>query len=142
EDAVIAHGYEEVEPEVPEVGQAAEQQALEDYTGLLRNVLQGTGALEAHTYILSNQEKLFDRMEVPRGDVAEMSNALTEDYTAVRNWLLPSLVEVLKRNRHRAYPQKFYEVADVAVLDDSDTGASNRRKLAYVQSGNGVDYND
>ncbi|MFB6191434.1 MAG: phenylalanine--tRNA ligase subunit beta [Candidatus Nanohaloarchaea archaeon] len=142
EDVVIAHGYGNVEPELPEVDQLARERPVEDYTRLLRDTLQGTGALEAHTYILSNREKLFHRMDIPEEDIAEMSNALTEDYTAVRNWLLPSLMEVLQRNRHRSYPQKFYEVADVSVLDDSDTGASNRRKLAYVHSSNDVDYND
>ncbi|MFB6190442.1 MAG: phenylalanine--tRNA ligase subunit beta [Candidatus Nanohaloarchaea archaeon] len=141
EDAVIAHGYENVEPELPEVDQVGEESLLEDRTRLLRDILQGTGALETHTYMLSNREKLFEKMEVPGREIAEMSNALTEDYSAVRNWLLPSLMEILKRNRHRSYPQKFFEVADVVELDDSDTGASNRRKLAYVHSGS-VDYND
>lgn len=142
EDVVIAHGYENVEPEMPEIDQIGEESPLENRTRLLRDVLQGTGALETHTYILSNREKLFDRMELQEEEIAEMSNALTEDYSAVRNWLLPSLMEILQRNRHRSYPQKFFEVADVVELDDSETGASNRRKLAYVHSSSDVDYNN
>lgn len=142
EDIVIAHGYQNIQPEMPEVDQIARERSIEDYTRVLRDIMQGTGALETHTYILSNREKLFDMMDMRHQDVAEMSNPLTWDYTAVRNWLLPSLIEVLQRNRHRSYPQKFFEVADVSVLDDSDVGASNRRKLAYVHSGNKVDYTD
>lgn len=142
EDVVIAHGYDNIEPEMPEVDQIAEERGIEGYTRLLRDVLQGTGALETHTYILSNREKLFDNMEVEPREIPEMSNPLTRDYSAVRNWLLPSLMEVLRRNRHRSYPQKFFEVADVSMLDGSDVGASNRRKLAYVNSANGVDYTD
>ncbi len=142
EDVVIAHGYDNIEPEIPEIDQVAEERPVEDYTRIMRDILQGTGALETHTYVLSNREKLFHRMNLEGEEIAEMSNALTEDYTAVRNWLLPSLMNVLRRNRHRSYPQKFFEVADVSVLDDSATGASNRRKLAYVHSGNSADYTD
>ncbi|MFB6241370.1 MAG: phenylalanine--tRNA ligase subunit beta [Candidatus Nanosalina sp.] len=142
EDVVIAHGYDEISPSLPEIDQIAEEKDIEDYTRMFRDVLQGTGALETHTYILSNREKLFDRMDVVQVGVAEMSNALTQDYTVVRNWLLPSLMEVLERNRHRSYPQKFFEAGDVSVLDDSSTGASNRRKVAYVESSNSTDYTD
>ncbi len=140
EDVVIAHGYTNIEPELPEVDQVAGEKKISDFTDILREILQGAGGLEAHTYILSSREKLFDRMEIEREDVPVMSNALTEDYSAVRNWLLPSLVETLKMNRHNSYPQRFFEVEDIAELDGSDTGASNRRKVAYVESGSSVDY--
>lgn len=142
EDIVIAHGYDNIEPEMPEVDQIAEEDYVEDYTRLMRDILQGTGALEAHTYILSNREKLFSRMEVEEEEIASMSNALTEDYTSVRNWLLPSLMEVLQKNRHRSYPQRFFEIADVSQLDDSAVGASNRRKLAYIHSDRSISYTD
>ncbi len=142
EDVVIAHGYDNIEPELPEADQIGNEKPVENYTRLLRDIFQGTGALEAHTYILSNREKLFEKMGLEEEDIASMSNPLTEDYTAVRNWLLPSLMEVLGRNRHRSYPQKFFEVADVSELDNSAVGVSNKRKLAYVHSDNGVGYTD
>lgn len=142
EDAVIAHGYHNIDPEVPEVFQEGEQKIIEDYTDLLRDILQGTAALEAHTYILSSREKLETRMEMKGQEIAEMNNPLTEDYSAVRNWLLPSMLATLKRNRHQSYPQRFFEVADVVKLDESATGASNRRKAAYVIAGGETDFND
>lgn len=142
EEGVIAHGYDEVEPEMPVIDQVADEKDIEDFTGILRDVLQGTGALEAHTTILSSREKLFENMGVEEEEIAEMSNALTEDYSAARNWLLPSMIEVLNLNRQHRYPQAFYEVEDTVVIDDSHIGASNRRKLAYVVSGPEKDYTD
>lgn len=141
EDVVIAHGYRNIEPEMPEVDQIGGQEEIEKLTDTVRDILQGTGALEAHSFALSSQEKLFDRMNVEEEEVARMSNALTEDYSVVRNWLLPSMMQVLESNRHRSYPQKIFEAADTVLLDDSDVGASNRRKLAYVEAGE-VDYTD
>lgn len=141
EDIVIAHGYREIEPVMPEVDQIGEQEEIEKLTDTVRDVVQGTGALEAHSFALSSDEKLFDNMEIEEEEVAKMSNALTEDYSVVRNWLLPSMMQVLERNRHRSYPQKIFEAADTAVLDGSKIGVSNRRKLAYVNAGD-VDYTD
>ncbi len=140
EDIVIAHGYDNIEPEVPDVDTTGSEHEIEDFSSVLRQVMLGTGALETHTYVLSNREKLFGKMEVGERDIAEMSNALTREYTAVRNWLMPSLVEVLVRNRHRSYPQRFFEIGRVTELEDSYVGASDSRKLVYLASGSDADF--
>lgn len=142
EDVVIAHRYDNIEPEMPEVDQIGSQRPLEEFTAFLRDILQGTGAMEANTYVLSSREKLFDSMNVPEEEIVVMSNALTEEYSVVRNWLLPSLMGVLNRNRQHSYPQKFFELADTAVLDGSPVGVSNRRKLAYVIADKEAGYTD
>jgi phenylalanyl-tRNA synthetase beta chain len=142
EDAVIAHRYSNIEPEMPEVDQLASQKDIEDLVDRVRDILVGKGALEANTYYLSSKEKLFGRMEREEEEIAEMSNALTEDYAVVRNWLTPSLFQTLHENRQHSYPQEFFEAEEVVELDDSAVGASNRRKLAYIISDTGVDYTD
>ncbi|MFB6144127.1 MAG: phenylalanine--tRNA ligase subunit beta [Candidatus Nanohaloarchaea archaeon] len=142
EDVVIAHGYDNIEPQRPEIDQEAKEKDIEDLARIVREAVVGTGALETNTFILSSPEKLSGMMQRDEKDFVEMENALTESYSAVRNWLLPSLMGVLNRNRHRAYPQEFFEVEEVSELDDSYVGASNTKKLAYVVSDGGVDFND
>lgn len=142
EDAVIAHRYSNIEPEMPNVDQPGARKEIEDLVDRIRDILVGKGALEANTYYLSSKEKLFDRMEREEEGIAEMSNALTEDYAVVRNWLTPSLFQTLHDNRHHRYPQEFFEAEDVVELDDSAVGASNHRKLAYLISNSGVNYTD
>lgn len=143
EDAVIAHRYSNIDPEMPNLDQPGAQKDIEDLADRIRDILVGKGALEANTYYLSSKEKLFERMELEEEEIAEMSNALTEDYAVVRNWLTPSLFQTLHDNRHHSYPQEFFEVEDVVELDEeSHTGASNRRKLAYLISNTGVNYTD
>lgn len=140
EDVVIAHDYRNVEPRLPEVDQAATQDPVEKFTNLVREIMLNSGALEANTHALSSKKKLFRDMERGVQEIAEMENPLTEEYSVVRNWLLPSMLEVLKENKHHSYPQEFFEAEDVAILDDSATGSSNRRKLSYVVSNNDVDF--
>lgn len=140
EDIVIAHRYHNIEPEIPELDTAADEKIIEEHTEELRDILQGTGALEAHTFTLSSKEKLFHNMNSAEQNVVEMSNALTEDYTVVRNQMLPSMMEVLKNNRQHSYPQRFYEVEDVARPEQNS--ARNVRKMSYVISGTDVDFTD
>lgn len=141
EDIVIAHRYNNIEPEMPELDTPANEKQIEEHTEELRDILQGTGALESHTFTLSSKEKLFDRMNRKAEDeVVEMSNALTEDYTVVRNQMLPTMMEVLQNNRQHSYPQRFYEIEDVALPREND--AENRRKLAYAISGPETDFTD
>ena len=142
EDMVIAYGYKNIEPEIPEIDQISEQKPVEKFTDVVRDILVGVGAMETQTYILSNKDKLFGRMEKEEEEIAEMDNALTSDYTTVRNWLMPSQLEVLKQNKHHSYPQKFFEAADVVELDSSSIGARNVRKLVYLESDNSVDFTD
>jgi len=83
--------------------------------------------------MMSNQERLFDRMSLPREAVAETENPKMEAYTCLRNRLLPGLIEVLGNNKHHPYPQNIYEVDDVVVLDDSTaTGARSKRRMAVA----------
>lgn len=141
EDIVIAHRYNNIQPEMPDIDTAAKEKPVEKHTDELRDILQGTGALEAHTFTLSSKEKLFDRMgRTTEDEVVEMSNALTEDYTVVRNQMLPAMMEILQNNRQHSYPQRFYEIEDVAIPDEND--AENKRKLSYVISGPEVGFTD
>ncbi|MFB6145110.1 MAG: phenylalanine--tRNA ligase subunit beta [Candidatus Nanohaloarchaea archaeon] len=140
EDVVIAHGYDNIEPEIPEIDQVSQEKDVEKISKLMTDILVGTGALESHTYILSNHKKLYGNMEKEPGETVEMSNALTQDYTCARTWLLPSMMEVLRENRHHSYPQKFFEAEDVVEVVDGD--AENRRHLAYVVSDNDTDFTD
>lgn len=141
EDAVIAQDYRKFEPEIPNIHTEGLKHSLEEYTEVVRDLFSSAGAMEANTYILSSEKKLGSKMNLKEVETASMSNALSEEYSTVRNWILPSLLGSLERNRQRSYPQKFFEVGDVVELDESPTGASNCRKAAFVAAGNEVDFN-
>ncbi|MDY6769497.1 MAG: phenylalanine--tRNA ligase subunit beta [Candidatus Nanohaloarchaea archaeon] len=133
EDAVIGYGYRNVDEELPEVATVGGRSDERVFIDALRDIMVGAGAQECMTFILSTPAKLFDRMERDREDIVTMANPLTEDYTAVRNWLLPSLMQVLEDNQHNRYPQRLFEVGTCSRLsDESHTGAEDVQKLAYA----------
>ena len=137
EDVVIAHRYNNIEPEIPEVDQIGSENELEEFSKVVREALIGSGALEAHTFTLSSKRKLFDNMEMDEKPHPSMANALTEDYEVVRSWMTPSIFEVLKENRHHSYPQTFFEVGEVVEMPE----AANKKKICYLKAGD-IDYTD
>ncbi|MFB6175040.1 MAG: phenylalanine--tRNA ligase subunit beta [Candidatus Nanohalobium sp.] len=142
EDIIIAHRYTNIDPELPDVDQIGAQREIEDTAGVVRDVMSEAGAMEALTYIHNSREALTEKMEKETGNFVKVDNPLSEEYSALRDMITPSLLEVLKQNKHRKYPQEFFETGTVTELDDSATGASNRKKVAYVKSGSVADFTD
>lgn len=133
EDVAIAYGYDNFEIETPNISTIGEENPLEVFSTKLRSMLIGYGLQETLTFILSNKDNLFTKMNLPEEEIAEIANSKTNEYNVVRNWLLPSMMEVLARNKHNEYPQNIFEVGDVVELDEKDdTGARTIRKLAIA----------
>jgi phenylalanyl-tRNA synthetase beta chain len=142
EDIIIAHRYTNIDPELPNVDLIGSQRDIEDTAEVVRDIMTGAGALEALTYIHNSREDLTENIEREEGNFVKVDNPLSEDYSALRDLITPSLLEVLKQNKHRKYPQEFFETGTVTELDESYTGASNRKKMAYIKSGANTDFTD
>ncbi|MEF8880791.1 MAG: phenylalanine--tRNA ligase subunit beta [Candidatus Nanohaloarchaea archaeon] len=141
EDIVIAHGYNNIDPQLPEVDQDGGLTEITRLADELRDVMLRAGVLEAKTYVLTKEEYLFQKMEIERSNYQiTLENPMTEEYSTVRSWLTPSLFQVLQENKHNTYPQEFFEVEDIAKKSGNYTGAENRKKMAYIVAGE-VDYN-
>lgn len=133
EDVAIAYGYERFIPEIPSISSPAGEDPLEVFCRRLRDFMVGFGLLETMTFMMTNRRNLFERMCMPPEPVAEAENPKTEEYTILRNRLLPSLMEVLSVNRHNPYPQNIFEVGEVILLDErEDTGARTAKRLAVA----------
>ena len=57
-------------------------------------------------------------MNLKKLKLVEIENALNEDYNVLRAWMIPSLLEVLKNNKHYDYPQKIFEAGTVFTSDE------------------------
>ena len=142
EDIVISYGYNNIEPEMPEVDQDGGLTDLTRFSDELRDLMLRAGVLETNTYVLTKEEDLFEKMGVERSSYqVDLENPMTEEYSTVRSWLTPSMFQVLKENKHNSYPQEFFEVEDIAEKTGNYKGAENTKKLAYIAAGE-VDYNN
>ncbi len=83
----------------------------------LRDIMVGLGFTEVTTLTLSNERDEFALSGLPEVPVVRVLNPITEDHTCLRPYLMPSLVRILRHNKHRDLPQRIFEVGYV-VRDD------------------------
>ena len=109
EDIIIGYGYENVNETLPSsmtFGSSINHDRIHD-------TMLGLGFTEVFTLTLSSKEKEFEKMSMEEKEVVEISNPISSFHSIVRQSLLPSLLEILSKNRHNDLPQSIYEVGDV-----------------------------
>jgi phenylalanyl-tRNA synthetase beta chain len=150
DDVGRAYGFNNLEPRYPEVGTIGGRHERSRLERAVRSTLVGLGFQDLLNFHMTSDEQSRDRMGV--GDAegvlgaaepARIKNHYSEDYTVVRSWLLPSIMQVLENNTHRSYPQDLSEVGFVAHRDDEEnTRVSEARHVAGALARHGVSYED
>jgi len=126
EDVAKGYGYARFGSKMPEVHSIGSERPIERTADLVRQMMVGHGYYEVTTLTLSSQREQFEAMRLPRSGVVEVLNPITEDHDCLRISLLPSLLAVLRKSKHRDLPQRMFEVGDVVI----DT--KRRKHLAGV----------
>ncbi|MBN1503232.1 phenylalanine--tRNA ligase subunit beta [Candidatus Woesearchaeota archaeon] len=140
EDIAIAYGYENFNPEIPVKATIGEENDFEKFKSKIAHLMIGLGFLETSSYHLSNKLNQCIKMGVEL-DVVELENALTQDYDALRAWLLPNLLQILGENKHNEYPQDLFEAGIVFAKDKkSETGIEEKTQLACLLCSKEADF--
>ncbi|MBI4140368.1 phenylalanine--tRNA ligase subunit beta [Candidatus Woesearchaeota archaeon] len=108
EDIAIMHGYNNIESATITTFTrgAATQNTI--FINACRQLLVGQGYQEIFSPILSNKTTMQDNMRT-KEQMIEIENFTSQTYSAVRTSILPTLLEVLSKNKHVDYPQKIFE---------------------------------
>jgi phenylalanyl-tRNA synthetase beta chain len=135
EDVAIAYGYNNIEPtwrELPTTGRAKPDQR---YIDVARELMVGLGYQEILSTTLTNQETLFQKMNISPTKIVELANPKIVSMTCMRNWLLPSLMEFLSNNPSVEFPQKIFELGKVTLAEERlETRTRDEDYLAAVTS--------
>jgi len=115
EDIAISYGYENIKAEPLKTFTIGGSLEINKFINKTREILVGLGYQEIMSAILSNKKTLFENMNVEEFGLIELKEYMSETYSAVRNWLLPILINVLSKNKHVDYPQKIFEQGLVTV---------------------------
>ena len=119
-------------------------QPLTDFEDLVRDLLIGFGFEEAICNILTNLEQLRTQMNVSAEPAGAMSpfhggpavaieNVMNLNYSHLRDWLLPSLLEIEAHSAGALYPHKIFEVGEVAVFDRTQNlGSRTESRLGGI----------
>src|SRR5467141_236761 len=133
EDLAIALDINKLDPEWPRIwtlgGLAPETERSET----LAEVMIGLGYQELLTYSLTSPEVFVDKMGIEHENYAELLNPKMSTHTAMRSWLLPSILNLLKDNTHVDYPQRVFEIGPCVLVKENGEGQTETRyKIAAV----------
>lgn len=110
EEIAIAYGYENFVPEKLKSYTVGEISKFEKFCNEISLKMVGLGFSEIMSLNLTNKENLFKKMNVEDEQVVETENALSTEHCIIRNYLLPSLLLFLEKNKTKKYPQKIFEI--------------------------------
>ncbi|MGV8141575.1 MAG: phenylalanine--tRNA ligase subunit beta [Candidatus Woesearchaeota archaeon] len=140
EDIAIAYGYENFNGTLSDFSAVAHERPLEKFKNSLREVLVGAGFIEVKNYHLTNKDVQSKLMNYAI-EVVELENSVTQDYTVLRAWIIPSLMETLRNNKHYDYPQNIFEIGTVFKIDEhQDTGVHETDRLGIALCGNDANF--
>ncbi|WP_297535867.1 phenylalanine--tRNA ligase subunit beta [Thermococcus sp.] len=152
EDVLIAYGYNEIEPEEPKLAVQGRGDKFVEFEDAVRELMVGFGLQEVMTFNLTNREAQYDRMNLeygrdyfnnPPAELVEIENPISPKWSALRNWLLPSLLDFLSQNTHEEYPQRLFEVGKATLIDEGrETKTVSESKLTVVLAQPRVTFTD
>jgi phenylalanyl-tRNA synthetase beta chain len=126
EDLAIGHGFQNLQGGSPRAMTFGRELASSFRDERARQSMIGLGYNEMMSFCLTSPAKQFPAAGGRPAGASEVQNPVTEDQTILRPELAPSLLELLRINKHHDLPQRLFEVGE-AVVDHK-----NRRRLAAV----------
>lgn len=141
EEVIMAYGYDRLAPEFMPPQHPGREDSLEVFSRSVRGLVQGYGFQEVANYMMTSKEAMFEKMGLERGQVVEVENPRQETYTCLRTWIIPQLLQTLSRSKHADYPQRIFEVGDVALLDErEDNMVREERHIAMAMTDDEVSF--
>ena len=139
EDIIISYGFNNVKPDSPKLitkGKLTEKQA---FIEKVTNIMTGAGFQEILSYTLTSADNLYAKMGT-NGNAAEIENPVSANWSVLRTWLLPGLLEFLGKNQHIEYPHDIFETGTCVLLANTETRSRDIPKLAAAVSASTVNY--
>ncbi|MBL4850569.1 MAG: phenylalanine--tRNA ligase subunit beta [Planctomycetes bacterium] len=140
EDFAISRGYDTFAPLLPEEFTVGSQSIGSQFEDLIRDRMIGVGFEEAIGNILTSAVEVRERMLLPaEGPVPEfrpvhgansvrIQNVMSVNYSLLRDWLLPTLLEIEGHSSGARNPHRVFEVGEVCSWDETQVLASQTRQ--------------
>jgi phenylalanyl-tRNA synthetase beta chain len=127
EDVAIGHGFERFGNILPKHATFGVEDTMVAFSKSVKEIMLGFGYFEVVSLSLSNPRDQYTSMNMEDDKKAiRVRNPVSEDHVLVRTSLVPSLMNILRKNKHRELPQRMFEVGEVVL------GGGNRTLLAGV----------
>jgi len=141
EDIAIAFGYSNIVP-LPVMGNSfGHRSAITGLCNDLEATMTGLGFDQAINNYITNDETQFDRMGQKREqNLVTIAYSKTASLTALRSWILPSLLTDLSASQHERMPLKLFEIGSVFKVERRK--AVEGINLAFVSEANGINFSE
>ncbi|HSF68317.1 MAG TPA: phenylalanine--tRNA ligase subunit beta [Nitrospiraceae bacterium] len=120
EDVAISRGYGHFLPVMPSQFTVGGLSHLEEVSNRVRTLMIGMGFQEIVSNILGSPQDLRDAMRLEGtewGRLVEVDNVMSQNFSALRQWMLPSLLRVEAASNRAFYPHRIFEAGEVACHD-------------------------
>jgi len=141
EEVAIAYGYENFEPEIPDISTIAEEDSFDKTKRVIGNILAGLGFLETSSFHLITKKNI-KKMHYDFKDFIEIGDSKTER-DVLRMDMLTNLLQIASENSDASYPQKIFEIGAVfskTDSDDSETGVAEEERLAITITDESINF--
>ena len=125
EDIAIGYGFDRLKPAMPQTMTTGKLHPITRVKNKVRDLMVGMGYQEIMNYVMSSPEVLNEKM-LRTQPLVLTENPKSRNYSVLRNSLLPVLLDFSSQNQHADYPQKIFEVGDVAIPDESEETCVNQ----------------
>ena len=122
EDVAMSCGYGSFAPEMPAQFTVGGLSRIEQTSDRARELMVGLGFQEIISNILGSPESYSTAMRLDGtgwGKMVEVDNAMAVTFSALRQWMLPSLLRVEAASNRAFYPHRLFEAGDVAIPDSA-----------------------
>ena len=127
EEVAIGYGYYRLEPTIPLTVTVGGKHPANKLAETVRQIMTGLGFLEVMNFTLTNERVHYEFMRLKPKNPVRLANPVSAEYTIMRELLLPGLLKNLAENKHESYPQKLFEVSDVAKINRRQETMCERR---------------
>jgi phenylalanyl-tRNA synthetase beta chain len=120
EDVAISRGYETFLPVMPSQFTVGGLSRLEEVSDRVRALMVGMGFQEIISNILGSPKDLRDAMRLEGtewGQLVQVDNVMSQNFSALRQWMIPSLLRVEAASNRAFYPHRLFEAGEVARHD-------------------------
>ncbi|MBC7131323.1 phenylalanine--tRNA ligase subunit beta, partial [Candidatus Bathyarchaeota archaeon] len=108
-----------------------------------RQVMVGLGFIEVMNFTLTNERTHYEFMRMKPSNPVKLANPVSLEYTIMRQMLLPGLMKNLAENKHESYPQRIFEVSDVAKINKRlETMCERRMHLAAATTHSAANFTE
>jgi phenylalanyl-tRNA synthetase beta chain len=120
EDVAISRGFAEFPPVMPSQFTVGGLSRIEMLSDRVRDLMVGMGFQEIISNILGSPQLLCDAMRLNGtewGQLVQVDNVMSQNFSALRQCMLPSLLRVEAASSRAFYPHRLFEAGEIERPD-------------------------